>query len=273
VEEEQQAAWSFDLFAYGPFAIQGRYSLDCPEPTTQDAPFFQSFDLKNSPHGAHISLKVAADTGYFAQQAATVYLDRLLDVMSFYTNVYMQLSRAEPRPFARGSNVTKRMIEQAEWQQAFREAKQLDEHAPFFLRALHWYRKALGAENPTERYASFWRALCQLVPITDLEQIQGLCAPRLTSHCEGLWGAQSSWPHMQHETKPFSQLEEVYQDITIGPTPMRPSFLKDLLELLDPLHRMTHAMLVEWRNQRVDLPGEYHHTSLHLETGWGDVLQ
>lgn len=277
MQETQHPVWTFDLFVYGAFQIQGRWNLEDPEDFSPEEVFFRALEFKSSPHGAQVILKVEAAAGHFAHHVALFHLGQVVDVLAMRCNLPMFVSRTEPRPFARSQGNLKRVIEQSEWQSAFHEASQLNQREPAFLRALGAYRNALCAESAHQRFASFWNAISLVAASIDVSDKTSSPAThpellRIQQCFRQLWGEPSQWP-------PFCTLEDLnnllatHTQFFHDAASIHPQHVVQLVEQLERIHRLSHAFLTDWRNQKVTVPGLFYHTSIKLETGWGDVLQ
>jgi len=270
VSEQEQPIWVFDIGVHGPFVMQGRFLLDEVDAFLPDEPFFLHVEVKSAPHGAQLSCKVTAETGVLAQQLALVYVDQWLDVLSAQSNLPLFSSRQEARPFGRDRFPMKRALEKHEWQNAFRETHHFRAQEGDFLRALGLYRKALCEENPIERYGLFCEAILQAAP-AEQDHSAAALQRHVLALCTGLWGEISSWPDFLRGDKALHGLLSPYLQRSTA-APLLPSAMNKWIDKLPQIHRLAHTFLAAWRNQKIEVPGHYTYTSIHHDTGWGQIL-
>ena len=275
MQDSEKPTWVFELNVFGPIQIPARFALDEVESFYFDDVFFRSIEVKGATQGAQCSIKAHAESGAVAGQVALHTLDQVAHILALQTNLALVVSRQESRPFARNNSSHKRIMDKMEWQQAFREAHHLLHREPSYLQALGQYRKALGEENPINKYITLFQAMESVARHGSAIQLSGRVDIQTTleQSFAQLWKDKQQWPHLQREQGLLEDLIDLYVKAVGGVVPIVPSIITRIADRLEVLHRLTHAFLVDWRNQNVKLPGVYIHSNLHIDTGWGDVLQ
>lgn len=264
--------WTLEVNVFGPFQISARFALDEVDVFFAEGASIQSIEIKNAPQGAQVFFQVRADSALVASQIALMLTEQIVQILTVRCNIPMIATRQEGRPFARDRGLVKRSIEKGEWQSAFRELHYYRNREPGFLRVLYAYHRAINEELVLHRCSFFGAALRALL------ELEGLCfseevthdAERLAKLLHDLWGERTSWPYAREEgdlqalvrlaLEPDSSLHLAE---AIGQT----------LERIEVLHRLTHACIVEWRNQHMELPNELYHIQIHVDSGWGHLLQ
>jgi hypothetical protein len=268
--EQDQPLWAFEIGVQGPFAMQGRWALEEVESFLPDSAFFQSIEVKAAPFGAQLSCKVFADTSLLAQQMAFHAIEQVIDVLGTQCNLPLTATLQEARPMARDRHPIKREITKHEWQLAFGQTHHFAAHEPAFLRSLGAYRKTLLQENIVERWLLLGRALVVLA--TDKQP--GVAPLDAIASCGSLlWGNEADWPHLSQVDTSLEDLYQLLERLHTRRPPLGPETMLSVLETYETLHKFTHAFLTEWRNQHIDIPGEFFHARIHMQTTWNHILQ
>lgn len=236
--------------------------------------FFRDIDVKSSPHGAQFALQVQAETSLYASQVALYVVEQMLHVLGTKSNTAFVVSRQDARLFSPNRSAIKRTIDANEWQYTFRETHHLLHKEPAFLRALGAYHRALSSENPIERFGRFFHAMtCVVAPsIPEVARGEEVVA-LLERGLQELWGEPSQWPHLGGGREVLDEWFALYLMCRHGVGTITPSSVARVIEPMERLHRISHAFLTEWRNRKIEVPGEFYHMSIHHDTGWGHILQ
>lgn len=275
MQSQEKPLWSFDISVFGPIQVPSRFALDEVESFFLETVFFRSIEIKGSPHGAQCSIKAYSESGTYAAQVALHAFDLVAHVLALQTNFALVVSRQEARPFARSASSQKRVIEKVEWQQAFWEAHHLLHKDPSYLQGLGHYHKALCADSPLDKYINFFRSIEMVSRSTNpshnpSDRFRFADVERAFAR---LWSNKEEWPFLRREEGSLEDLVDIFIKLTGGVISVGPALVGRVSERLELLHRVAHAFLVEWRNKNIHLPGMYSNTKLHIETGWGDLLQ
>ncbi len=271
----EHPVWLFELNVYGSFVIPTRCTLEEVEAFYSDDSCFQSIEIKNASYGAQVSLQIQALNSLHANQLALYAVEQMLNVLAIKFNVPLYVTRQDTRPMIQSRSVTKRMMEKQEWQQAFREAHYFLHHQPAYLQSLGLYRRALCNDNPVEKFLLFVQSMLRLAkhtPKTGLHD-NGDRLDILERAFNSLWTERAGWPYFQHNDGTLETIIDLSIRCTNGASPILAGTIGQVVELQEVTHRMTHATLVAWRQQYIAIPSDVIPTGLHIETGWGNILQ
>lgn len=276
MQDTEHPVWLFELNLYGPFVIPTRCTLEEVDAFFSDDACFQSIEIKNASYGAQASFRVQASNSLHANQLALFAMEQLLNVLVIKFNTPLYVTRQDNRPMLQSRTASKRIMEKPEWQQALREAHYFLHHQPAYLQSLGHYRKALCHDNPVEKFLAFVNTMEHLAQHTPRS---GLSEPKrdrlevLQRAFNSLWSERAGWPHLQHDDGTLESIVDLSIHCTNGVSPILAGTIGQVVELLEITHRMAHAYLVAWRQQHIAIPTDTLPSGLHIETGWGNILQ
>ncbi len=279
------AEWEIELAISGSITVNHPLSLDVTKGRL--APFQTRASIQRMPRnvaGVNIRVIVRASDQEEANDAAVYFIGQMLDVLSLRTDLPLVVNLATTQtisfdsatrqiPLGRAyrndqissvalstsrfwNNGTKRLVNESEWEEAFRLGREYGLNWPVFSRALSWYRKGLASEDPIDKLIAYWSSLesvgshyARKNSRTKLGAINQVC------DCfEQIWGKNvKTWPVISGNTKWVNKFHEQRNGIAHGFVPVNIETLRDIVAQLPKLRELSYKFLTKWEIDGVDI--------------------
>lgn len=250
--------WLVELKISGPIAITRTINLHEPKGFELKNPFYSDIEILNHRNFIGISVTAYATSIDFARKAALLFVGQMVDVLTFRFNLPFILSEKEG--FIRHEYITKRILHDEDFQEAFKESRLLAFSNPDFLRALGWYRKAMVTEDPFDKFLSFWNSI-EIVAgkyHTSNDRTKLGIKNQIWQCFESLWDGCQEWPV---EETWIDKANETRKNIVHGTAAINVVEIEKIIKELDEINRIAHFFLDEWRQKKLnpEIPQELKH--------------
>lgn len=222
--------------------------------------FYSEINLRNVSYGIESSVTAFAPTSELARKAALLFFGQMLDTLAIGINQSVYLSLTERRPSQSDSYNTRRIIEDAEWKAAFKEARLLAFSESTFLRALGWYRKGLYTEDPFDKFLAFWNSVEVVTskyhpPIPEGREKRS--KSQMWESFKALWGETcEQWPVITGNDKWIDENYETRKNIAHGVAPINVEEVEKVLSKINIVEKLAYTFLTDWRRNKLkpDIP-------------------
>jgi len=214
--------WQVDLYVEGAISMRQRWNGQQQKGFRIEDPFYSDIEIQTIPAGLRATVTARAVDQELAYKAALFFFGKVLDALTFAIKLPLIVSLEDrDRPRGRTHDV-RRIIEAEELEAAFDEAHHLATGSPSFLRSLGWYRKALSANDPFDRFLSFWNAM-EIVAAKYFRYVPGIDHERakkskgqLWECFKALWGDCEQWPNIPGQKEWIDQNYETRIEVAHG---------------------------------------------------------
>jgi len=242
--------WKVDLAISGPIAVDDAQSM-LVEKGHRD-PFWTPVSIKNAEHGVKIEVNARASSIDEANSSAVYFVGQMLDVLCLRTDMPLQVSLFGPvfRPL---STHVKRIISGDEWQEAFQQGREHGIRRTTFARALSWYRKGLGSEDPLDKLLAFWvsiEAIGSKYAKSSQKTEKGI-VNKICDCFDQLWGDVSNWRVIPNEADWVNKYNNLRNDIAHGVISVDIKKIQEISTQLPKLRELAYVFLSDWEQQGV----------------------
>jgi hypothetical protein len=254
------AIWQVTLYVDGPVTVRRRVHTTQQKGFREDDPFYSDIEIQSVPSGLRAVVTTRAADQTLAFKAAVFFFGRMLDALTLTVNRPMYLSLPEQERSRIERHDVRRVVEQEEIQDAFREAYHLAHSSPSFLRSLGWYRKGLTADDPLDKFLAFWNGIeivasryFRYVPAVDQERAEKGSKSQVWECFKALWGPCQDWPVIAGLTTWIDDSYSVRIDVAHGRAFVDVHKLADVANRLPAIERVCYRFLRGWRDQFLDM--------------------
>jgi hypothetical protein len=242
--------WNVNLAISGPVQlVQKQMTLQVLKGEIR--PFETKVELKNAPHGVHLSVIVRASSKDSANDVAVYFAARMLDVLCLRIDLPLYVSLFEPQ-FRSSEDHVRRIISSHEWREAFELGRNFSANRATFSRALSYYRKGLTSEDPTDKLLAFWAAIetigskyARKNERTDRGVINKIC------DCfDQLWGSVENWQVIPNEANHLNAFCTKRNEIAHGVLPIADvAAVREVSDMIPKIKSLSYNLLREWEQQ------------------------
>lgn len=245
----EEAEWKVELAISGPIAVNGPLSLNVQK--GMDHPFWTTVKLINKHPGVQAEVVARARTPEDANDAAVYFVGQMLDVLCLRLDLPLHVSLSGPE-FRLLPTHVKRIVDQREWEAAFRDGREYGLRWAAFSRALSWYRKGLTSENPIDKLIAFWVAIevvgakhARKNEKTDMGAINKIC------DCfDQLWGSVESWKVIPNQAQWVNKFHDMRNEIAHGARRVDVETVREISPALPKLRELAQAFLSDWEHEK-----------------------
>ncbi|RCK72741.1 MAG: hypothetical protein ANABAC_1275 [Anaerolineae bacterium] len=242
--------WEVELVITGPISLPRTRSLVLHVEKGERNPFTTTIKLSKAPHGILCVLIARAFDHENANNAAVYFVGQALDVLCLKVDLplYINLYRSEVR-FA--SDSVRRVINESEWTNAFTLGREYSLNRGYFSRAISWYRKGLGSEDPIDRVIAFWSALegisSQYYRPNDRTE-QGIIN-QICDCFDQLWGTTENWRVIPNEPDVINHFYNFRNGFSHGFMRVDIETIKKVVGKLPVYQKLVREFLLEWESK------------------------
>ncbi len=263
------ATWKVDLYVDGPVTVRRHLQTRQQKGFQVNDPFYSDIEIQSIPSGLRATVTALAPDHIVAYKAAVFFFGRMLDALTLAINRPMYLSLTEgKRPLSEQHDV-RRVIEQDQFEHAFREALDLARNRNHFLRSLSWYRKGLTTEDPLDKFLAFWNAIEIVaskyhrdVPCIDKERAKNGSKSQVWECFKALWGPCEEWPIIRGQTNWIDDSYSVRLDVAHGVAFVDILKVGEVAARLPAIEDVCYRFLRNWRDRFLDLNHQQSNESL-----------
>jgi len=255
--------WQVDLYVDGPVSIRRRLHTVQQKSFRTDNPFYSDIEIQPIPSGLRATATARATDVELAYKAAVFFFGRMLDVLTLQINRPMYLSLGEGERTRGGRHDVRRLVEQQELEEAFREARRLETTRQSFLRALGWYRKGLCGDDPFDKFLAFWNSIeavaskyYQHIPTIDQERARKGSKSQFWECFKALWGSPEEWPVIAGQTDWIDKSYDTRIGIAHGVTAIDVHTVAEVVGRLKTIEGVAYAFLRGWHDRFLYLSEE-----------------
>jgi hypothetical protein len=248
--------WQVDLYVDGPVSMRRRLLTTQQKGFRVECPFYSDIEIHSVPSGLRAMVTARAPDEELGYKAAVFFFGRMLDALALAINRPMFLSLTERERPRSGRHDVRRVIETQELEDAFHEAHQLASSKPSFLRGLGWYRKALCADDPFDKFLAFWNAMeivagryYRYVPTIDRDRAKKGSKSQIWECFKALWGPNSQWPIIPGQDKWIDESYHTRNDVAHGVSSVDIHKVAVVAGRLGTIERVAYRFLRDWRDR------------------------
>ena len=237
--------WSVRLAVSGPITITRNITLNVEK--GRIAPFRTSVKLSRAAKGLWIDVVARASTMLEANDAAVFFVGQMLDVLCIRLNLPLYVSLFD-KNFRSFDTRARRIVDEQEWVQAFRDGREYGINRRIYSRALSWYRKGLTSEDVLDKFMAFWSALegfgsesARRNERTRLGSINQIC-----DCLEQLWGDASQWKVIPNDAQWINRFHETRNGIAHGFMDVNIETIREISAQLPKLQDLVFTFLTDW---------------------------
>jgi hypothetical protein len=123
-------------------------------------------------------------------------------------------------------------------------------------RSLGWYRKALCADDPFDKFLALWNAIeivaskyYRYVPTIDQERVKKGSKSQLWECFKALWGPCDQWPIIPGQDEWIDENYEARKDVAHGTSSVDIHKVAAVADKLDSVEQVAYRFLRDWREQ------------------------
>jgi len=244
--------WEVTLQVFGPITVRNRINFQQRKDFHYPDPLYSGIEIKkNGKYGVNIELEAFSDNQILAKKAALYFCGQALDVMSLSIDLPLILTLIETTKFNPKIENQRRITEQDEWINAFRNARLWLLTEPTFLRSLGWYRKGLYTEDIFDKFLALYNSIETLC--SKYYPNQENCIDR-GSKChiwetfKSLWGECEVWPIIPNDRDWIDRNYETRVNIAHGVASIEINVVEEVLEKVPIIQRIAYRLLTDWRD-------------------------
>lgn len=253
--------WEIDLYVEGPVSVRNRIRTEQQKGFRVDDPFYSTIRIEGRPTmGLHATVTARAESLTSAENAAMVFFGHMLDALALTVNQPMILSLAERDRVSRQRYGSRRVLEESEIIDAFKEAHFLRTGSPLFLRALGWYRKGRFTEDPFDAFLALWNSIelvaskfHQYVPSIDQERAKNGSVSQIWECFKALWGECTVWPTIGGDAHWIDSANSTRNDVAHARKPVTVEQVEIIARQIPVLSEVAYRFLVDWRMRFLEL--------------------
>lgn len=246
--------WEVELAVSGPITIRKSHSF--PARKGSEHPFWSNVSVKKVSRGLSIKVIARAITQDEANDAGIYFVGQSLDILTLRLNLPVDISLTGLKFEITEENV-KRIVENNEWEEAFRLGRIYGMESLHLSSALSWYRKGLVSENPIDKIMAFWSALEGIgaAGARQTDRAQRGSVNKICDCFDQLWGSMPSWKVIPNQPTFINRMQDFRNGIAHGYRGVNIENLREISEILPQARLLTHTFLSDWENNhRIEMP-------------------
>lgn len=257
--------WEVELAISGAVTT-GAQRLQFQAEKGEEHPFTTTVTISKAAQGVRCLLIARAYTQENANDAGVYFVGQALDVLCLRLNtpLYLNLFRPEFRALP---NHVRRILTMQEWYDAFHFGREYSMGRRIYSRAISWFRKGLGSEDPIDRVIAFWSALEAIgsqyyrrSARTEQGIINQVC------DCfDQLWGPVERWKVIPNNPNLVNEFHNFRNGFSHGFMRVDIETIRDIVVRLPVYQDLVYAFLCDWELQG-DLLERNHPLPEALET-------
>lgn len=264
--------WEVVLYVDGPVTVRRRVITTQQKGFRVDDPFYSDIEVMGIPSGLKATVTARAPDEAIAYKAAVYFFGHMVDALTLAVNRPMHLSLTERSRLGGQRYDVRRVIDREEFENAFREAYDLGQCSPSFLRSLGWYRKGLTTDDPLDKFLAFWNSIeivagkyYRYVPTIDKQRAKNGSISQVWECFKALWGPCDQWPVIPGQSKWIDKSYEVRVGVAHGSEPIDIHKVAEVTERLPAIEEVSYRFLAGWREHFLGLDRQPPSESLPAE--------
>ena len=252
--------WLVELSVEGPVTVRGAFRTIEQKGFQLDNPFYSDVEIRNAPYGLRATVTARASNEKLAFEAGVFFFGRMLDTLTLAIDRPMYVIIGEGDRGRGTRRDVRRVIEPREFEDAFQGANQLATHSPSFLRSLGWYRKGLQADDPFDKFLSFWNAIeivaskyYRYVPSIDKERAKKGSKSQVWECFKVVWGPCERWPVIPGISTWIDESYDIRNGIAHGREAVDITKIADVATRLSTIQEVAHRFLTDWHRDLLDI--------------------
>jgi hypothetical protein len=238
--------WEVNLSIVGPITIRERI-IPFSQTKGEINPFNTFINIRNAGNKIGIEVGARAKTKEGAQQAAIVFVEQAMDVLTFRTDLPIVVG---PPGIERnfGRSYVKQIIDESMFSEAFKSGSDFSINRRVFSHALSWYRKALVSSNPLDQVIAYWVVL-EVIGSKFYDKSQGKISgdkKQITNCFNMLWGKKEFWNAVPNQPEIFNKLKKYRNNIVHGSTNVDDDYIQEMVGKLPLFNKLARRFLLDW---------------------------
>ena len=245
------ADWQVSLLVSGPVTVN-RTTTFRAEKGAIDS-FWTDVSVFKTSHGVRIDIVAKADNQSDANDAALYFVGQALDYLCLKINLplYVSLSGTQIRPV--DDNV-RRIVRIYEWEECFREGREIGVNRLAYSRALSWYRKGKNSEDPVDAFLSFWSAIEGIGSkfARDTDRTRQGTINKICDCFDQLWLNVSNWKVIANDAPALNALQQKRNGIAHGFLRIDVDTLKSISSDIPTISALAYEFLKDWEHRGIN---------------------
>lgn len=245
--------YEVQFYIEGPIKFKNNLNFQTTKELDLGRIFDSEINVRTTPRGNMIYATVYTDNIDRAEKVATLFIGKMLDVLSVITNCKLDSSLFENRNI--NYNI-KTIVNVHEIQRAFELARELNLHIENnkMLRAYSWYRKGLNSENTLDKFLAFWNSISVVSDAfcEDNERTRNGIINRIWDCFIQVWGQYQNWPFVNGNENWVNEHNAIRNQIAHGGVTVDIDYIHNILDKIIILEKVNYRFLQDF-SQRLNI--------------------
>jgi hypothetical protein len=244
--------WEITLQVYGPVTVRNNFNFQQRKDFHYPDPLYSNIEIRrNGKYGVTIDVITYAENQNLAKKAALYFCGQALDVLSLSIDLPLFLTLIDTNNFHPRIENQRRITEEEEWINAFRNARLWLLTEPTFLRSLGWYRKGLYTEDVFDKFLALYNSietLCSKYYPNPENCLNRGSKCHIWETFKSLWGDCENWPIIPNERDWIDHNYDTRVSIAHGVASIEINVVEKVFEKISVIQSVAHRLLIDWRD-------------------------
>lgn len=245
--------YEVQFYIDGPIKFENNINFQTTKELDLGRVFDSEINIRTTQRGNVINATVFTNDIDRAQKVATLFIGKMLDVLSVITNCKLDISLFENRQITHNIRT---IVNVNEIQQAFELARvlNLDPERSKMLRAYSWYRKGLNSENTLDKFLAFWNSISVVSDAfcEENERTRNGIINKIWNCFIQVWGQCPNWPIINGNENWVNVHNAIRNQIAHGGVTVDIEYVNNILDKITDLEKVNFKLLKDF-SQRLDI--------------------